>query len=132
MNLAPLLAAGPAIQIHLVATILALALGIAMLVRPKGTGAHKRLGWLWVGLMAVAAGSSFWITGLRGDGFSPIHILSVVTLLSLPYAIVMIRRRQIAAHRWTMISLFFGGLVVAGIFTMLPGRLLGGAVFGGG
>lgn len=101
-----------------------------MLIRRKGTGWHKRLGWAWVVLMAIAAISSFWITGLRPGGFSPIHILSVVALVTLPWAIYQVRRRNIQSHRWSMISLFFGGLVIAGIFTLLPNRLLGGMIFG--
>lgn len=131
MNFALVLTAAPAVQIHLAATLAALALGIVMLVRRKGTYSHKRLGWIWVGLMVIAAASSFWITGLRDGRFSPIHILSVVTLLTLPWAIYQVRRRNIQSHRWSMISLFVGGLVVAGVFTLLPGRLLGGMIFGG-
>lgn len=131
MTFAPLAAAGPAILIHLASTLAALALGIVMLVRRKGTVSHKKLGWSWVLLMAIAAGSSFFITGLDPGRFSPIHILSVITLLALPWAIYAIRRRNVRSHRWTMISIFAGGLVVAGIFTLLPGRLLGGMVFGG-
>ncbi|HLT76874.1 MAG TPA: DUF2306 domain-containing protein [Ferrovibrio sp.] len=131
MTAAPLAAAGPAILVHLASTIVALLLGIVMLLRGKGTVSHKRLGWAWVILMAVAAGSSFFITGLNPGGFSPIHILSVVTLVALPWAIYAIRRRNLQSHRWTMISIFTGGLVVAGIFTLLPGRLLGGMIFGG-
>lgn len=131
MTFAPVLAAGPAILIHLASTSAALALGVVMLARRKGTVSHKKLGWAWVVLMAVAAGSSFFITGLNPGGFSPIHILSVITLLASPWAIHAVRRRNLRSHRWTMISIFTGGLVVAGIFTLLPGRLLGSLVFGG-
>ncbi|WP_341704823.1 DUF2306 domain-containing protein [Ferrovibrio sp.] len=131
MNYAPIVAAGPAVHIHLAATLAALALGAVMLLRRKGTQSHRRLGWLWVALMAAAALSSFWITGLRGDGFSPIHILSVVTLGALPWAIYAIRHGNVQRHRQTMIALFGGGLLIAGLFTLMPGRLLGQLIFGG-
>ena len=131
MTLAPILAAGPVVLLHLASTLAALTLGIVMLVRRKGTVSHRKLGWAWVILMAIAAGSSFFITGINNGGFSPIHGLSVFTLLMLPWAIYAIRRRKVQSHRWTMIGIFSGGLVVAGIFTLLPGRLLGGLVFGG-
>jgi uncharacterized membrane protein len=124
MNYMPLLAAGPAVHIHLVATILALALGAFMLIRRKGTVSHRRLGWIWVGLMLTAAVSSFWITSIRG-GFSPIHILSVVVLVSVPAAIFAIRNGRVNTHRRSMQLLFFSGLVLPGLFTLLPGRLLG-------
>ena len=131
MNFAPIMAAGPLIQVHLAATLSALALGIVMLVRRKGTRWHRRLGWLWVTLMAVAALSSFFIRTIHPGHFSPIHILSVVTLLALPSGIYAIRRGNVQRHRWTMIGLFTGGLVIAGLFTLLPSRLLGHVFFGG-
>ena len=31
--------------------------------------------------------------------------------------------------RKTMTSIYIGGCIVAGLFTLLPGRLLGGALF---
>ncbi|MBS4044999.1 MAG: DUF2306 domain-containing protein [Alphaproteobacteria bacterium] len=125
MNYMPLLNAGPAVHIHLAATILALALGAFMLIRRKGTVSHRLLGWIWVGLMLTAAVSSFWITGLGSGGFSPIHILSVVVLISVPLAVLAIRRGKVKRHRAAMIGLFFGALVVPGLFTLLPMRLLG-------
>jgi uncharacterized membrane protein len=124
MNFAPLITAGPAVHIHLAATILALALGIAMLVRRKGTGSHRLFGWTWVGLMLTAAVSSFWITGMRG-GYSPIHALSLMVLVLVPLAVLAIRRGKVGTHRRAMIGLFFGALVIPGLFTLLPGRILG-------
>jgi len=124
MNFAPLLTAGPAIHIHLAATILALGLGIAMLVRRKGTGSHRLLGWIWVGLMLTAAVSSFWVTGMRG-GYSAIHVLSLLVLILVPLSVLAIRRGKVGTHRRAMIGLFFGALVIPGLFTLLPGRVLG-------
>lgn len=124
MNLTPLLTAGPAVHIHLAATILALALGVAMLTRTKGTGSHRLLGWTWVVLMLTAAISSFWIRGITG-GFSPIHGLSVLVLVLVPLAVLAIRRGRVKRHRFAMIGLFFGALVIPGLFTLLPMRLLG-------
>ncbi len=130
MNFAPLLAAGPATQIHLVATLGALAVGLAMLIRRKGTTWHRRLGWLWVALMLTAAISSFWITGLNAGRFSPIHALSLLVLVTVPAAVYAIRRGRRSAHRRAMILLYFTGLVLPGLFTLLPARLLGGMVLG--
>lgn len=124
MNFTPLLTAGPAVHIHLAATILALALGIVMLARRKGTGAHRLLGWIWVSLMLTAAVSSFWITGIRG-GYSAIHVLSLLVLVLVPLAVLAIRRGKVGTHRRAMQGLFFGALVIPGLFTLLPGRILG-------
>ncbi|MBX3453348.1 DUF2306 domain-containing protein [Ferrovibrio sp.] len=128
MNIAPILAASLAVKIHLFATILALALGCIILLRAKGTFWHKRLGWAFALAMLTAALSSFFITS---DGhFSLIHILSVVVLISLPYGLVQARRGRLRAHRATMLSLYGTGLVLTGIFTLIPGRLLGRVFFG--
>jgi uncharacterized membrane protein len=116
------------ILIHLVAALAALALGARVLAQRKGTPLHKALGRIWVVLMLVTAISSFWI---RGNGsFSWIHGLSVFTLCALAGAIWFARTGRIAHHRKTMIGIYAGGLVVAGLFTLLPQRLLGRLVWG--
>lgn len=37
----------------------------------------------------------------------------------------------IQLHKATMISMFFGALIVAGIFTFMPGRIMYDVLFGG-
>jgi uncharacterized membrane protein len=131
MSLTPLLDASPAIQIHAFAAMAAFVLGVVQLSAPKGTLPHRALGWVWAGLMTVVAVSSFWINELRVMGpWSPIHLLSIFTLATLPFAIFHARRHRVIHHRWAMISLFAGALVVAGLFTLVPGRLMHAVVFG--
>jgi uncharacterized membrane protein len=92
---------------------------------------HRTLGWIWVGLMALVAGSSFWIHQIRLLGpWSPIHLLSILTLLMLPLAVWKAHRHRVADHRRIMILLFSGALVIAGLFTLLPGRIMHAVVFG--
>lgn len=130
MQLAPLLAAPPLVQLHVAAALGAFALGAWQLAAPKGAWLHRRLGWAWIGLMAVVAGSSFGITGRWGAGhLSWIHGLSLLVLLLLPLALLHGRRGGIGAHRRLMLALFFGGLVVTGGFTLMPGRLMARLVF---
>ncbi|MBU8542992.1 MULTISPECIES: DUF2306 domain-containing protein [Roseomonadaceae] len=128
MSLAPLLAASATIQLHAFAALAALLLGVVQLLAPKGTMPHRTLGWAWVVLLAVVAVSSFWITS-RGH-LSWIHLISGWTLVVLPFAVLAARRGRIRSHRSAMISLFFGALIVAGAFTLLPGRIMGAVVFG--
>jgi len=107
-----------AVQIHVVAALIALVLGVVMFSRRKGGKAHKNLGKFWVVMMVVVALSSFFINLLRVWGpFSPIHLLSVFTLGSLVWAVYMIRKGNIQAHEMTMKGLFVGGLLVAGGLT---------------
>ena len=131
MSLAPLLNAAPAIQLHAFAATAAFALGVVQLCAPKGTLPHRTVGWTWVALMVVVAATSFWIHDLRVWGpWSPIHLLSIFTLLMLPIAVIHARRHRVAQHRWAMISIFTGALVIAGIFTFVPGRIMHAVAFG--
>jgi uncharacterized membrane protein len=62
--------------------------------------------------------------------WSPIHLLSIFTAIMLPVGIVHARRHRVAQHRATMIWLFVGALIIAGIFTLSPGRIMHEVVFG--
>ena len=75
--------------------------------------------------MVTVAATSFFIHDLRiWERWSPIHLLSIFTLATLPLAIVHARRHRVERHRNAMISIFIGALVVAGLFTLLPGRIM--------
>jgi len=118
----------PVVALHLVAALLALVAGTLVMTRRKGTPLHRVLGWSFVATMMLAAASSAFIHDSRLPslaGFSPIHILTVLTLLGLPRAIWQIRHGDVRGHRRTMQALFAGGCIVAGVFTLLPGRFLG-------
>jgi uncharacterized membrane protein len=132
MSLAPLLNASPVIQVHAFAAIGAFALGALQLAAPKGTLPHRTVGWIWVVLMLAVAVSSFWIHEIRLLGpFSPIHLLSILTLVTVPLAVLAARRHRVVTHRKAMTSIFLGALVVAGLFTFMPGRIMHQAAFGG-
>ncbi len=131
MSLAPLLHAAPSIQLHAFAAMAAFALGAVQLAAPKGTLPHRTLGWIWVVLMIVVAATSFWIHELRLWGpWSPIHLLAIFTLVMLPLAVFHARRHRVVSHRNAMISIFTGALVIAGLFTFLPGRIMHAVAFG--
>jgi uncharacterized membrane protein len=131
MSLAPLLDAAPAIPLHAFAAMAAFVLGIVQFAAPKGTLPHRMLGWIWVSLMAFVAASSFWIHQIRLVGpWSPIHLLSIFTLVMLPLGVWRAHRHDVNAHRWTMIGIFAGALVIAGAFTLVPGRIMHAVLFG--
>ena len=117
----------PVIAAHAAMAGAALVVGGTVLARRKGTVSHRVLGWTWVVLMAAVASSSF---AIRFNGFSWIHGLSVYTLLALVFGVAHARRRNTRAHRITMISIFVGALVITGLFTLLPQRLIGQMVWG--
>ncbi len=131
MNLAPLLDAAPAIPLHAFAAMAAFLLGVVQLAAPKGTLPHRTVGWIWVALMAFVAGSSFWIHQIRLVGpWSPIHLLSIFTLVMLPLAVWKAHTHQVREHRRIMILMFAGALVIAGLFTIVPGRIMHQVLFG--
>ena len=116
---------------HALAAIAAVVLGGAQLSSAKGTTLHRVLGWVWVGLMAFVAGSSFFISELKLWGaFSPIHLLSIWTLFSLVMAIYHARQGNIRQHKTWMVLLYILALVVTGVFTLWPGRVMHGVLFG--
>lgn len=121
----------PIILLHLYTALLAVGVGIAVLVRPKGTPNHKFLGRLWVVLMLVVAFSSFGITEIRdaaagAEGpraMSAIHILSVWTIIAIIAGLRAIRRGNRRAHKFWMIGTMIG-LFGAGLGTLWPGRII--------
>ena len=62
--------------------------------------------------------------------WSPIHLLAIFTLVMVPLAVWQAHRHAVAQHQWAMISIFTGALVIAGLFTLLPGRIMHAVVFG--
>jgi uncharacterized membrane protein len=131
MTLAPLLQASLAIQIHAFAAMTAFVLGVVQLASPKGTLPHRTLGWIWVTLMLVVSISAFFIHQLRLWGeWSPIHLLAIYTLIMLPVAVLAAHRHEVVRHRRAMIGLFVGALLIAGLFTLVPGRIMHAVVFG--
>jgi uncharacterized membrane protein len=131
MTLQPLLKADLAVQIHAFTALAAFALGLVQFAAPKGTLPHRTIGWLWVILMLIVSISAFFIHELRVWGrWSPIHLLAIFTLIMLPLAVLRAKRHQVVQHKRAMVSLFAGALLIAGLFTLLHGRVMHAVVFG--
>ncbi|MCY7306783.1 MAG: DUF2306 domain-containing protein [Rhodoferax sp.] len=125
------------IAIHMSAAILAVAIGPVALWARRGTTqrprVHRAFGYAWVTLMLVAAVSAIFIRDYRLpniEGFTPIHLLIPVTLGTLFTAFWFLLRGNINGHRKSMQRLYIGACLVAGAFTLLPGRYLGQLVWG--
>jgi len=123
----------PLIFFHLVTAVAALVLGLFMLLRRKGTSSHRLLGWTWVLLMGATALASAFIRDERMInlfGYTPIHLFTVLVAVMLPLGIARARRGNVRGHRMTMVGLYLGACVVAGSFTLMPGRFLGSLLWG--
>lgn len=122
-----LAALSPAIILHLFFALGALVLGPIALWLRKGSRGHRGLGYAWVTLMAGAALSSLFIRDFRMPnvlGYTPIHLLTLLTFTGITMGIVHIANRRVTEHRRWMQRTYLG-VLVAGAFTLLPQRYLG-------
>ena len=123
----------PLIAVHATAATLAVVTGPVALWARKGATQrprlHRAFGYAWVTLMLVAATSAIFIRDRALPnlaGYTPIHLLIPVTYGALFMAIWFVARGNIRGHRRVMQRLYLGACVVAGVFTLLPSRYLGG------
>jgi uncharacterized membrane protein len=133
VTLAPLAASPVMIRVHVTATAIALVVGAVQLSGRKGNSRHRMLGWIWVVAMLTVASTSLLISsGKQQFGpFSLIHLLSLLVLFTVPCAVYSARQRKINAHRRAILWLYWTGLILPGLFTLLPGRIMHVVVFGG-
>ena len=126
-NLSLIVAQPLVLRMHIAAASMALLIGTGLMWGPKGTTIHRAFGWTWVIAMMTVAISSFFI---HPGGFSPIHALSAYVAIGVPMGVAFARRHDIRAHRRTMTGNFLFGLIVAGAFTFVPGRVMWRVFFG--
>jgi len=114
--------------LHLGTVVPAFVIGTYLLMKRKGTAQHKMLGKVYMVLMLITAVTSLFMEAQVGskllDHFGYIHILSVLTLYAVPVAYFSAKQGNIKRHRNSMVALYVGGMLVAGFFAMMPGRLL--------
>ena len=129
MTLTPLLQAPGVVQVHAWAALFCLVPTCVVALARKGTRLHKAMGSLFLVLIVITALTSFWIRDIFPGSFSPIHLLSLVTLANAPLALLALRQGIIERHRKAMIGISIG-LIAAGLFTMMPGRIMHAVIFG--
>ena len=118
------------IQIHIWTGCIALALGIVMWARPKGTRGHKLIGRAFLVLMLITAITAIFIRLINDGKFSFIHIFVPITFLGVWQAVYHIRRGNLKRHKSAVKGMFFGALLIPGVLSFLPGRLMWHAIFG--
>lgn len=81
--------------------------------------------------MLTEAFSSLFISAHPIFGpFGPIHILSFFLLLNVPFAVLMARSGRARVHATTMVWIYALALILTGLFTLWPGRIMHQVVFG--
>ena len=84
MTIDPILAAPLIVQLHVISAVSAVVLGPIALFRRSRDIWHRCAGKLWVGAMFSTAATSFGISAFPVLGpFSPIHVLSLLTIFGL-------------------------------------------------
>jgi uncharacterized membrane protein len=124
------------IAVHMTAALGALVTGPVALWARKGAKQrprlHRAFGHAFVTLMLATAVSALLIRDTRLPnigGFTPIHILVPVTFAVLFGAFRALFRGDIANHKKLMQRLYIGACLIAGGFTLVPGRYLGNLVW---
>ena len=117
--------------LHLITVVPAFLIGTLLIFsKRKGSLTHKLLGRIYLALMLITALISLFMPAALGPTllgrFGWIHLLSIVTLITVFAAYFNARNGNIKTHRNQMLGLYFGGIILAGSFAFLPGRMLHG------
>ena len=125
------------IYVHSVLALLAIPLGLYIIITKKGTKSHKMLGRIWATVLLIVSLTAIFIQTIKPGQFSLIHLLVPYTIGSLIYSIWNIRRfkktkikRYKISHARSMIGVYIGALLIAGAFTLMPGRFFNEIIFG--
>lgn len=128
----------PLIAVHMTAALLATVVGPVALWARKGRSQrprlHRAFGYAWVTLMTVAAISAIFIRDYKLpniQGYTPIHLLIPAFFAALFGAFWFLAHKDITRHSRVMQVTYVAGCLVAGSFTLLPGRYLGDLLWGG-
>ena len=120
--------------LHLGSLSPAFVIGTYLLLNRKGTPVHRFLGKIYMGLMLFTAFITLFMEALVGpkflNHFGFLHLLSLFVLYTVPTAYRAIRVGNIKLHKRKMVGLYVGALLVAGAFTLSPGRLIHTWLFG--
>jgi len=135
VSLAPLLAAPFAVQLHVFTVVPAFVLGTWLIFfSRKGARFHRAIGYVYLTLMTVTAIAALFIHEIPAIdivfGFGPIHLFSLVTLSGVVGALRGAWTHNIKMHRGSMLGVYIGGILIAGTFAFLPGRIMHAMVFG--
>ena len=119
----------PIVLIHLCIILPCVVFGTYLIFAKKGTQFHKTIGKVYMTLMGITGILTLFIPAQVGqrifNHFGLLHLLSLLTIYSVPKAWFAIKRGDVKTHKSAMIKLYIGGIIVAGSFAILaPGRYL--------
>ncbi len=130
LDLTPLWNAPLAVKIHVATVVPAALIGAVQLVLPKGTPSHRVRGYIFMALMLTAATAAIFVRSLNSGGFSLIHLFIPLTYFGVASGLWSIRRGNVRRHASAMIGLYVGAILIAGLLTLAPGRIMHSIFFG--
>ena len=108
MTFQPLIQTPFIIQFHVIFVRYRILLGPISVFRKRWDRAYKITEHSWVLAISLVSLSSFWIQEIKVfNPFSPIHILSLATLIGLYQGFRLVRQRRFVEHSRQMQMLFF-------------------------
>lgn len=114
--------------LHLYTVLPCVVLGAINFMLRKGSPYHKYVGSTYMILMLFTAIVTLFMPALVGPTlfghFGWIHSFSVLTLFSVPTAYIAIKKGNVKSHKQKLIGLYVGAILIAGAFTLVPGRYL--------
>ncbi|SMF83470.1 DUF2306 domain-containing protein [Pseudobacteriovorax antillogorgiicola] len=114
--------------LHLLTVVPSAIIGAYLFLGSKGTAFHKQIGKVYMALMFLTGIVTLFMEASIGpklmNHFGYLHLFSLLTMYSVPTAIISARRGDITAHKRSMIYLYLGGIAIAGSFAFGPGRFL--------
>jgi len=135
MNLSPLLHASLAVQIHVVTVVPTFVIGTYQIfLSKKGEPFHRALGYAYLTLLTITCIDALFIHEIMPKswfyGFSPLHVLVLLTLVCVVGALRAAWAHDIPRHRSAVLGTYIGGLLVAISLVLLPGRIMHAVFFG--
>lgn len=120
--------------LHIITVVPCIFMGAYIFISKKGTARHKLIGKTYMLLMVITALLTLLLPARVGPQFLShfgfIHLFSILTLYSVPTAIMAIRKGNVRRHKIKLTLLYIGAILIAGGFTLAPGRYLHGVFFG--
>lgn len=114
--------------VHLLTVVPCIFLGAYLLLAKKGGKIHRKLGMGYMVLMVITAILALFMEARVGpkwlDHFGYIHLFSILVLWTVPTALIQVKKGNIKSHQRKMVLLYLGAIVIAGGFTLAPGRYL--------
>lgn len=132
MTLEPLRQASLPIQLHVATIVPAFVIGTWLLFfSTKGAPLHRLAGKAYLTLMVLTSLAAIFVRSFSGLSvdlgplrFGLIHLFVPLTLNGVWGTLAALRAGDISTHQRSMRRLYFGALIVAGLLTFAPGRVM--------